>query len=210
MKNLPLVLAGIVLLGACAPHLQPSLPAYMTSKKLAKPGVDLFPHCQNYDCATVKNVGLSKADWARIEKAYGKKAKTAEDERVKISRAVGVFEDVLGPLTGTQNDKAGTFIQTGKGQLDCVDESTNTTIYMMLLAQKGLITFHSIEQPQVRYPLVSGRGWMHQTAVIRDLETGEEYAVDSWFEDNGSASYILPIQPWMNGWHPELWEKPKN
>jgi hypothetical protein len=209
MKHFTILLAALVWLTGCAPHLKPSLPAYMASKKLSEPTLEQFPHCQGYGCPVVKNVRLSKGDWKAIEKAYGKIARTPEEERYKISRAVGTFEKRLGPLTGTDHDKAGTFLQTGTGQLDCVDESTNTTIYMILLEKKGLIQFHTIEQPQVRYPLVSGRGWMHQTAVIREIKTGQFYAVDSWFEDNGKAPYVLPIEPWLNGWHPELWVKPK-
>jgi hypothetical protein len=73
----------------------------------------------------------------------------------------------------------------------------------MLLKQKGLLTFHDIEQPQVRWPIISGRGWMHQTAVITNIKTGRQYAVDSWFEDNGANSWIVDLEAWRNGWHPD-------
>lgn len=203
MKKTLLVFFALML-SSCAPHLQSSLDVYMKSKNLETPTTARFPHCQGYGCPVVMNVELNKKDWADITKTYGKPAKNAEAERIKISRTIGAFERIVGPLTGTKDDKAGTFIQTGKGQLDCVDESTNTTIYMMMLEQKGLLKFHTIEQPQVRYPIVSGRGWMHQTAVIREKDTGTEYAVDSWFEDNGKAAWIVPMENWHNGWHPEL------
>ncbi len=202
MKRILLISAAALSLSACAPHLYDSMPSYMASKKLIEPTRELFPHCQNYGCAVVKNVKLSKQDWKKIDKAFGKKAKTAEVEREKIARTIGTFEKIVGPITSTQNDKAGTFGQTGAGQLDCVDESTNTSVFMILLAEKGLIKFHTIEQPQVRYPLVSGRGWMHQTAVVRESKTGAEYAIDSWFDDNGADARIVPIKDWLNGWHP--------
>lgn len=202
MKKLALTI-GLLALSGCANELYTDLPYYMQSKRLPAPSAESFPHCQGYGCPTVKRVELSDADWKKIEKAYGKKPKNAEKERKKISSAIGAFEQVVGKLTGTENDVRGTFIKTGKGQLDCVDESTNTTIYMMLLKQKGLMSFHEIEQPQVRWPLVSGRGWMHQTAVITEKETGKQYAVDSWFEDNGEAAWIVTLDAWRNGWHPD-------
>lgn len=197
---LPIVLLA---LSSCAPHLYPDTKSFMTAKKLEEPKVERFPHCQNYGCAVVKNIELNKRDWKQIDKVFGKKAKTAEAEREKIARTIGIFEKIVGPITGTENDKPGTFEQTGPGQLDCVDESTNTTIYMILLNQKGLLKFHTVEQPQVRYPLVSGRGWMHQTAVVRETKTGAEYAIDSWFDEPGHTARIVPIDAWMAGWTPE-------
>lgn len=203
MRRAALVFLALAMTG-CAPHLQSSLPVYIQSKNLPEPAIDLFPHCEGYGCPFYKNVKLNKRDWTKIEKTFGKKARNAETERIKISKTIGTFEKIVGSLTGTDVDKAGTFGQTGKGQLDCVDESTNTTIYLMLLEQKGLIKFHTIEQPQVRYPIISGRGWMHQTAVIRDKESSVEYAVDSWFGDNGEPAWIVPVKNWHNGWHPAL------
>jgi hypothetical protein len=197
---LPLLLLGLT---ACAPHLYDSMESYMLSKRLEQPKPERFANCQAYGCAIVMNVELNKHDWKKIEKAYGKKAKTAEEEREKIARTIGVFEQIVGPITGTQDDRPGTFEKTGRGQQDCVDESTNASVYMMLLDQKELIKFHTIEQPQVRYPLVSGRGWMHQTAVIRETKTGEEFAIDSWFEENGVKAHVVSMKEWMEGWTPD-------
>lgn len=202
------LLVVLAILSACAPHLYPDTKSYMASKKLEEPKVERFPHCQNYGCAVVKNIELNKHDWKKIDKAFGKKAKTAEQEREKIAKTIGVFEQIVGPITGTDGDRPGTFEKTGPGQLDCVDESTNTTIYMMLLKQKGLLKFHTIEQPQVRYPLVSGRGWMHQSAVVRETKTGDEYAIDSWFDEPGQPARIVAIPDWMAGWTPEKALKP--
>lgn len=193
---IPLMLCG------CADQLYSDLPHYMQSKNLPPVSMKSFPHCQKYDCAVVKKVELSQRDWDRVEKEFGKKAKSAEQEREKIAKTIGAFERIVGPITGTQNDREGTFLQTGDGQLDCVDESTNTMVYMLLLKEAGLIRFHDIEQPQVRYPLLSGRGWMHQTAVVTETKTGKQYAIDSWYEDNGAPAYVVPMEEWRNGWHP--------
>lgn len=201
-QAIALMIPALFLLSGCADQLYGSLPQYMQSKKLSEPTAQSFPHCQNYGCAVVKNVKLSQPDWNKIEIAFGSKAKNAEQEREKIIKTIATFEQIVGPITGTENDKEGTFFETGNGQLDCVDESTNTTIYLTLLKDAGLLKFHDIEQPYVRYPIISGRGWMHQTAVVTDKDTGAQYAVDSWFEDNGAPPYIIPLEDWKNGWHP--------
>lgn len=198
---IPLMIAASV--AGCANTLYPNLHFYMKEKRLPPVTAENFPHCEGYGCPTYKNVMLNKRDWKIILSAYGAKAKTAEQERAKVAKTIGMFEQVIGPITGTDVDKRGTFIQTGKGQLDCVDESTNTTIYLMLLKQKGLLRFHEIDQPQVRWPLISGRGWMHQTAAITEKETGEQFAIDSWFEDNGAPAWVVTLEEWRNGWHPD-------
>jgi hypothetical protein len=207
MKKFTLPLLSVLLLGGCANELYSDLHYYMKEKKLPPPTEASFPHCEGYGCPAYKNVELSKADWKRIEKAFGSKSKDAAQERGKIAQTIGEFERIVGPITGTDVDERGTFVATGKGQLDCVDESTNTTIFLMLLKQKGMLSFHEINQPQVRWPIISGRGWMHQTAVIADKKTGEQFAVDSWFEDNGVNAWIVPLDSWRNGWHPDQMKK---
>ncbi len=196
-------LMGLLALCACEHELYPSMTSYMQGKALPAPTIQSFPHCQNYGCRLYKNVMLNDADWNTIVRSFGSPAKNAAQEREKIAKTIAVFEQIVGPLTETDGDRRGTFVQTGAGQLDCVDESTNTTIYMTLLAQKKLILFHEINQPQVRYPIISGRGWMHQTAVITEKDTGAQYAVDSWFDDNGAPARVIPLQEWHDGWHPD-------
>ena len=210
MKRLALPLLAALLLGGCANELYSDLHYYMKEKKLPAPTQKSFPHCEGYGCPTFKNVELAQSDWNRIQKTFGEKAKNAGQEREKIAKTIGEFERIVGPLTGTDVDRRGTFIATGKGQLDCVDESTNTTIFLMLLKQQGLIPHHEIEQPQVRWPIISGRGWMHQTAVITDKETGKQYAVDSWFEDSWINPWIVDLDAWRNGWHPDMVKNPQN
>lgn len=207
MKHAPHWIYASLMIGAltsgCAHELQTSLDNYMKTKHLPPPTLESFPHCEGYGCPTFKNVKLNSHDWKKIETAFGKPAKNAREEREKIATTIGAFERIVGPLTGTDVDREGTFIKMGPGQLDCVDESTNTTIYLMLLKEKGLLKFHDIQQPQVRWPILSGRGWMHQTAVVTEKEGRAAYAVDSWFEDNGAPAWIVPLGKWRDGWHPD-------
>lgn len=125
-----------------------------------------------------------------------------EAERERIKTAIGLFEQKVGAKTGTSVDIHGTFFKTGKYQLDCVDESTNTTVYLSLLQQKGLIRFHRVEGPSVRLPLIHAGRWPHQTAVITELNTSEFFAVDSWFHDNGAPAEIISLKEWKEGWKP--------
>lgn len=198
-----LLLLSVFVLGGCVSQDFKTYERYIASKRIPPATVDRFPHCYGYGCPSHFLVELNKQDYARIDKIFKPASKTAAQERARLETAIGEFEKIVGPMTGTDKDVGDTFKKTGDGQLDCVDESTNTTIYLDLLQQMGHLKFHEIEQPQIRLPISGGGWWVHQTAVIRDMETRERYAVDSWFDDNGHPAYVVPFDAWKYGWKPE-------
>lgn len=159
-------------------------------------------HCHGYGCKFVTNVPLDKKDWKIISAAFRPRAKAAEQERKQIAKAIGLFEKQVGPKDGTVEDIRGTFRKTGDKQLDCVDESTNTTSYLSVLQDVGLLKFHTVMGPTMRFPIIHAGNWPHQTALIRDNKTGTVYAVDSWFRDNGAPADIIELKEWKRGWKP--------
>ena len=87
------------------------------------------------------------------------------------------------------------------GQLDCIDETSNTTTVLELLDRAGLLVWHEVRGPMSRFFVYDG--WPHTTAVIVETATGEAYAVDSWFHDNGQPAEVVPLEQWVAGWGPE-------
>ena len=84
--------------------------------------------------------------------------------------------------------------------MDCVDEATNTTVYLKLFRQRRFINFH-----KEGYCINRGfffNGWPHTSAMVEDISTGEAFAVDSWFHKNGVQPEIVPAELWRSGWHP--------
>lgn len=160
-----------------------------------------YDHCHGYGCKHISSVTLVMEDWRKI-KTVMTPTQSPGKERINLAKAIGLFEKISGAQTGTHVDIRGTFKKLGNKQLDCVDESTNTTIYLMLLEQKGLLRHHYILPPDVRVPLIHAGRWPHQTAVIAEKETGERFAVDSWFHDNGAAAEVIPLKQWKEGWKP--------
>lgn len=176
---------------------------YLARRNIAPPTPAAIPHCRGYGCQFVDKVELTEKDWNSIEKSFKKKSKNAQQERSKISQSVGIYETIMGEYTNTSGDIKKTFEKTGNHQLDCVDESTNTTIFLTILQEKGLLKFHKLEGPMMRVPFLDVAGWPHQTAVISETETGKFFAVDSWFHDNGAPAEIVPLKEWKSGWSPE-------
>jgi hypothetical protein len=202
MRRKALQLIGIIFLSACSSTPQ-NAQTYLDSKSLGTPSAKSFKHCHAYGCKAVMDIELTDTEWKSIGRAFKPAPKTAEAEREDIKTAIGKFEKIIGPITRTQTDQAGTFRKLGNDQLDCVDESTNTTTYLMVMAEKGLIKFHEVNGPTMRLPIIHAGRWPHQTAVIRETATGELFAVDSWFHDNGENAEIVPLKAWKDGWKPE-------
>jgi len=196
----PLILAAALLLSGCGATITPA--GYLAKNNIPPVAADHFPHCRGYGCHTVETIQLSKAEWKRIDKFFKRPAKTAAAERNKISIAIAEFEKIVGPITQTHIDVAGTYVQPGPYQLDCIDESTNTTVFLMLLNGKGLIKFHDVKAPNTRVPYGLGVFVSHRSAIIEDRATRIQYAVDSWFHDSGTPAEIVPLKIWKRGWHP--------
>jgi len=190
-------------LGACSmdKYAQNSL----IRKNIHITSTETFPHCHSYGCDKKAQISFSTQDWQQIEATFAPAPQNAEEERRSISRAISAFEVLAGEQAGTANDKGGTFrrMMADGTQLDCVDESLNTTIYLTLLDRKGLLKFHNVGAPEVRLPIIHAGRWPHQTAIIIDKETQIPYAADSWFHDNGFPAEVVTLEKWKKGWKPD-------
>jgi len=173
------------------------------------PSLNGFEICFGGGCAETRHVKISKEEWQVVVDIFSstevdvisQQAKAAQ-ERSLIAQAVGVLEAIVGDKTGTTTDRAGTFDNSNfSGQLDCNDEVINTTSYIRLMRQAGLIQWHEIEDMRTRNFFFTG--WPHTTAVIHEIANGQRYAVDSWFYDNGLPAIIVPFSVWKSGYIPE-------
>lgn len=191
------LLMGALLLDGCA-----TSPAAFDVER-ALPGLDLasVPVCSGYSCATRTEVGISTAEWQTIEVLFRNPAASPAIERTQVAKATGLFEILTGAKAGTLGDRplSPFFIGT-RGQLDCLDEAFNTSIFLHLLANQGLLTWHTVGTPAQRGYFLGA--WPHSTAVLVEKEGGGRYAIDSWFHDPGVTAEVVPIKVWKGGWKP--------
>lgn len=169
---------------------------------LEQPAPDRFNVCHSHGCDGIATIGLTSQQWQQVTRLFADKPASAAEERKRIAQAVALLERLAGPLAGTADDRGGNFNGFGRltAQQDCVDESTNSTTYLTLLETNGLLHWHTVREPAMRGYLF--RGWPHLTAVIVEKGSGEEWAVDSWFYDNGTPPAIVPLAVWRDGWKP--------
>jgi hypothetical protein len=184
-----------------------ALPAYADLKDIYRiyhstPALHAFEICQGGGCVQSDVLSLTTAEWDNITRLFTPMPQTPEAERTAIAQAVGVLEDIVGTKIGTAADRAGTFDNSDYlHQQDCNDEAINTTTYMRLMQQAGLIRMHDILDTRTRKFFFTG--WPHSAAVIREQASQAEYAVDSWFYDNGYPATIVPMSTWKDGYIPE-------
>jgi hypothetical protein len=158
--------------------------------------------CHAYGCKMKTKFAFTDADIAEltgIMKKWRTKADTAEDERRGVAYAIGWIERRVGDAIGTKDDRAGMdFAGSGDPtQQDCVDESTNTTSYMTVLANKGLLRHHTVAAPFAKENYLRGiAGWTHWTAVLVETKSKQRWAVDSWIYANGENPAIVEAEKW--------------
>jgi hypothetical protein len=159
-----------------------------------------FMLCHGYSCTHKSKAGFTKGEWQKIAALFP--ATNSEMERAQIGRALALMEQYAGAKTGTNiDDEAAVGRKANIYQLDCIDETVNTTHYLTFLENAGLLKFHAPADPTHRGYLIDGR-WPHNTAVIKETKTGALWAVDSFYRKNGEEPYIVLRADWLAGWRP--------
>lgn len=151
--------------------------------------------CHGYSCHYQTALRLSDSDLARMRSILRSGAGSAKAERRAISRLVQYYERRAAGAVGIK-DRAKSDFGRGRerGQMDCIDESTNTTALLRLVAGRGWLNHHTVARPTSRGFFVDAR-YPHSTAVLIDAG-GEKWAVDSWYEPAGGPPDIMPLSQW--------------
>jgi hypothetical protein len=180
-----LSLGSLLLVGICDTY----------AAKLEGDGQARIDVCHGYSCKFRSKLILGNADARRLGSILASGRGSAKAERKAISRAVRYFEDRAYSVIGIRDEPRSKFGASGiRGQMDCIDESTNTRALLLYLADRKLLAHHSVGRNSSRGLLIDGR-YFHSTAVIRD-RAGVKWAVDSWYAPMGGAPDILPLSEW--------------
>lgn len=198
MKNL----LALGLLGLCASSWAD---VFVRDDIISDPAPSQLSVCHGNGCNGLAYVSLTFEQWQELRGLFYPLARSSEEERERLRRALALMERFVGAATGTSKDKGGTF-NGGEGQMDCIDESINTTLYLTMLQKYGLMREHRVEDRATRGWFLGG--WPHTTAVISETAVLQEngrgrlWAIDAWFLDNGEPPFILPLETWKAGWEP--------
>lgn len=157
--------------------------------------------CHAYGCAKQTPVSFRAEQIKQIAEVMKKTKKKddASEERRAVAYAVAWMETYSGEIVGTKDDRPGMDFN-GPGdptQQDCVDEATNTTAYMIVLQNNGLLKYHTVGRPFSRGNILLGvSNWPHWTAVLWETSNKQKWAVDSWIYVNGENPAVVEAEKW--------------
>ena len=153
--------------------------------------------CHGFDCRNRTTLSLSAADTNRFASIMAGGKGSAKAERQAIASAVSYFETRAGQAIGVRDRAKSSLAQSGRmGQMDCIDESTNTRTLLLYLQGRGFIRHHRVESNVSRGVFVDGR-YPHSTAVLSE-NGGARWAIDSWYEPMGGKPDIMPLDQWKS------------
>jgi len=172
--------------------------------RTTSPKPDGFVHCYGFTCGTTVPASITPAELQRIGALFATPSRNGVEERRRLAQAVALWEQIVGAKTGTAADvgsETGDRMWNDLFQQDCMDETFNTTSYLMMMDAAGWIRFHTVIYPSSR-GIQNGFVAPHHAATLLEKASGRRFVVDSWFYDNGKPPVVMPVEIWEKGWYP--------
>ncbi|MBO67133.1 MAG: hypothetical protein CL398_02375 [Acidiferrobacteraceae bacterium] len=152
--------------------------------------------CHGFGCNFKSTISLSTEEWHSAANWFDQEIADAKTERERIRHAIGWMEVLVGRHGPGREDRALDLqhVDYRMGQMDCVDESINTTTYLKLFENSGLLRWHRVVERIQRRAMINA----HWASQIEEVISGERYVVDSWFQDNGMLPNIQSQKDWSD------------
>jgi hypothetical protein len=166
------------------------------ASSLPVPTIERVIICHGFACKFRTLIGFDSKDHGELRKMMAKTG-SPEAERAAMAKAVAWYGKRIAPEAGTAGAKArpGPSQSGDPSQIDCVESSLNTTQILLMLQQLGLLQYHRVDPYVSRITF----DFVHSTAVLVDLKTGQKWAVDTWVRDSGQLPDVRPLADWYKG-----------
>lgn len=169
---------------------------WLDQRGVPPPELDRVYVCHFYTCRMIDPVRFSATEFALLTEPLAVPALDPAAERSAVGKVEQIFEVIVGERIGTSGDLPKMqFGQGSPGQLDCIDEATNTTSLLRFLDAHGLLHHHKVLQPVARGWFIDLR-YPHATAVLQEIGNGTKWAVDSWPRANAEPPVIQLLSEW--------------
>ncbi|MTH97266.1 hypothetical protein E1297_14840 [Roseibium sp. RKSG952] len=189
----------LVSLSACAAQSGGNALSWYGNHDGIAPRAERIYICHGFGCAYKTPVSYTGSDLRRLRSILSSGRGSAQAERRAISRAVQWQERRVASAAGSSSDIGGLDLHNAgtRGQMDCIDEATNTTSLLLLAQRHGFLRHHTVSSPVARGFFLDGR-YPHATATVRDKRSGVVFAVDSWPRANGEPPVIADLSIWFS------------
>jgi hypothetical protein len=205
MQSAALVALTLGLAACAGQDLGPGPDTYLYAYgRTTRPRPENFVHCYGFTCRITVETSVTVAELQKVGTLFQTPSRTPLEERRRLAQAVALFEEIVGAKTGTSADvgsETGDRMWNDLFQQDCMDETFNTTSYLMMMNDAGWLRFHTVIYPASR-GIQNGFVAPHHAATLLESASKRRFVVDSWFYDNGKPPVVMPVEIWEKGWYP--------
>ncbi|WP_296514760.1 hypothetical protein [Rhodopseudomonas sp.] len=183
---------------APAGELSAPVAALYSSVSIYPPSGNSMTVCYGFVCRRRLALQFSPGDRATLTKLLAAGRASAAAERAAVQKAVVWFDRRLGPILGTEKRIARADFRyfDDKHNFDCWDTTRNTTSLLLLLQSWGLLKYHTVGDPHYRGNVIVLQT-PHNTAVLVERGTGEEWVVDMWPRSFAQLPDVMPVARWV-------------
>lgn len=163
--------------------------------------------CFNWSCASRQYVKFTAAEMANVAQQMALCSNDNLHDRLQRMR-IGIWQmEVLAqkyqPVLA--NDQAINDTDYDQpGRMDCIDNATNTSTYLNVLHDLGLLPGWRMEEAKTRNLFSLDVHWTAAAVDVRDAQKEKPvWVIDSWFRANGHLPVVMPLTDWGNnrlGW----------
>ncbi len=197
-----MIATAIGVLGAAQPasalRLSPEQAEMYTSVSINPPSAEEMTICYGFVCRRRATLDFTASDKSELTKILGTGKASAVAERAAIQKAVIWFDKRVGPMIGTTNRVADADIRSGasEGNFDCWDSTRNTSSFLFVLQEWGLLKHHMVGNPRYRGNILVLQ-LPHNTAVLVESESKIEWVVDMWTTKYLQPPDVMLVETWL-------------
>ncbi|WP_156167918.1 hypothetical protein [Vogesella sp. EB] len=162
-------------------------------------GAEVLTLCYHYGCDRNRRIELD--DTAQIWfRQRLDDAADAAGERAALQDIVLSYYQHAAREAPIASDRGGNHEDAANvGRMDCLDHSHNVLVLLQLLTNHGWLRHHQLLGQVHRAPLLFDH---HAAVAVRDVTSGQDWVIDSWFRDFGAPPVVVPLAIWKEGFSP--------
>ena len=169
-----------------------------SSVSIYPPSATRMTVCYGFVCRRRYIWDFGQGDRKALTQIMAAGRANATAEREALRKAVVWFDKRMGPVLGTDKRiaKADFRYFDDKHNYDCWDTTRNTTSLLLVMDQWGLLRHHTVSGPRYRGNTLVLQT-PHNTAVLRDRKTGENWALDMWPRAYAQLPDVMTVEKWV-------------
>lgn len=183
---------------AFALRLSPEQAEMYTSVSINPPSSDSMTVCYGFVCRRRATLDFDTGDKKELTQIIAAGKASAVAERAAIQKAVIWFDRKVGAMIGTTKRVARADIRSGAdaGNFDCWDSTRNTSSFLFVLQEWGLLKHHTVGNPRYRGNIFALQ-LPHNTAVVVESESRIEWVVDMWTTKYLQPPDVMLVETWL-------------